>query len=68
MFRQMAVGQQPIIIGNNIVLAVLGIANGRVRIGVDAPVTVRVIAKGDGGGACGEFNPASPLPALRDPG
>ncbi len=68
MFRQMAVGQQPITIGNNIVLAVLGITNGRVRIGVDAPVAVRVIATGDGGVDCGQSNPASPQQAIRDPG
>lgn len=68
MFRQTAVGHQSITIGNNIVLAVLGIRNGRIRIAVDAPGSVRVIGRSAGGSECVQPESVSPQEAIADPG
>ena len=66
MLRQTAAGRQPITIGNNVVLTVLGVTNGQVRIGVDGPVAVRLISRG--GGRHEQVHPALPQQAIPDPG
>lgn len=63
MFRRTAVGHQSITIGNNIVLAVMGITNGRIRIAVDAPEHVRVIGRSAGRSECVQPEPVSPQEA-----
>lgn len=66
MLKRTTVGQQPITIGNNIALSVLGVKNGRVQIGIDAPGNVRVIARSE---SCQkQIQPASPPQARSDPG